>query len=92
MTTITDHRMPCGRVIFVLSRNDKVRHNMASLFVVATIFICLWILGSTFYCRRGACTRDKTTYAGIELKMPGGGGVAYSQDSKVYIYIFWSVL
>ena len=54
MTTITDHRMPRGRTISVLSlavcvgkiekQKDIVRHNMiqiASLLVVATVFTWL---------------------------------------------------
>ena len=57
--TITDHRMPCGRVISVLSlavwwsKLEKVRYNMtqiASLLAVATAFIGLWTL---FYSQGG---------------------------------------
>ena len=56
VTTITNHRMPRGRVIPVLSlavwwaklqKNDIVRHNMtqiASLLAAATVFIGLWTL------------------------------------------------
>ena len=71
VTTITDHRMPRGRAISVLSlavwwakleKNDKVRHNMtqiASLLAVATFF------GLHFTVREGgAYTRDRSTYAG----------------------------
>ena len=74
MTTITDRRMPRGRAISALSlavwwvkleENDEVRHIMtqiASLLAIATVFIDLW---TPFYSQGGgACTRDKTTYAG----------------------------
>ena len=75
MTTITDRRMPRGRVINALSlavwwakleKNDKVRHIMtqiASLLAVATVFLTY---GLHFTVREGggAYTRDKTTYAG----------------------------
>ena len=48
-----------------LEKTDKVRHNMtqiASLLAVATVFVDLW---ATFYSQgEGACTRDKSTYAG----------------------------
>ena len=72
MTTITDHRLPRGCAISVLSlavwwakleKNDKVRHIMtqiAHLLALATVFI-------DFTVRErgpGAYTRDKTTYAG----------------------------
>ena len=74
MTTITDRRMPHERAISVLSlavwwekleKNNKVRHSVtqiASLLAVATVFLDLW---TPFYSQGGgACTRDKTTYAG----------------------------
>ena len=75
VTTITDHRMPCGRAISILSpavwqakleKNNKVRHNMtqiASLLAIATILLTY---GLHFTVREGggAYMRDKTTYAG----------------------------
>ena len=69
--------MPRGHVISVLSlavwsakfkKDDKVRCNMtqiASLLAVATVLLGLWSVMSAFYSQRGgACTQDKTTYAG----------------------------
>ena len=90
VTTITDRRMPCGRVISVLSlavwwakleKNDKVRHNMtqiASLLAVATD-ICQ-IMGSILQSGRGGLICEtKVPMQELELKMQGGlcarGGV-----------------
>ena len=48
---------------------------MASLLVVATVFVALWTLNIYILQseRGGAYTRDKTTYAGTWAKIAGGG-------------------
>ena len=55
MTTITDHRIPCGHAISLavwwvkLEKNDKGRHNItqiASLLVMATGFTRLMVCNS----------------------------------------------
>ena len=75
MTTITDRECHVGvrsRAVWWAKheKNNKVRHNnimtqIASLFVVATIFISLRTLVSTILLSGrggGLYTRDKTTY------------------------------
>ena len=62
---------------------------MASLLVVATVFVALWTLNIYILQseRGGAYTRDKTTYAGTRAKIAGGAymrGGAYLRDSTVY--------
>ena len=72
--------MPRGHMISALSlavlqakleKSDKVRHNMTRIanilhVAVATVFIGIWTLISTFDSQRrgGAYKRDKTTYVG----------------------------
>ena len=62
-----------------LEKNDKVRHNkiqISSLLAVATVFIGLWTLLSSYILLSGSgvYTQDETTYAGTWAKSVGGGG------------------
>ena len=58
---------------------------MASLLVVATVFVALWTLNIYILQseRGGAYTRDKTTYAGTWAKIAGGGGL-YARGGGVF--------
>ena len=82
VTTITDHRMPRGHVISVLSlavwsaklkKNNKVRHNMTQIAIslaVATVFVDLW---ASFYSQGGGLICEtKVPIQELELKMEGG--------------------
>ena len=55
--------------------------------VVATVFTWLRSVMSAFYSQGGAYTRDKTTYAGIELKMQEGGGVIVGFYGNIIIKV-----
>ena len=56
---------------------------MASLLVVATVFVALWTLNIYILQseRGGAYTRDKITYAGTWAKIAGG---AYTRGGGVF--------